>query len=117
MMLEDLNGSKVLIDEIDMELDKRLSQRDRLMLRSMRYLLLEVPVTRGYIKKFDGEIRNLENNNILIQAKSHPKTAAIVTLSFLALNSLVNWQGIRRPILQAAIHLFTGVMIPLDALP
>ena len=112
------NGTALLIDEIDAELSKRnISQRDKLMLKSMRYLLEEVPITRGNIFKLSADVAILEKNNIVLQAKKHPKIAAMLMVGLLAANSMINWAGIRRPIMQGIIHITTGILVPLDALP
>lgn len=112
------NGSKLLADEIDSELSKRnITHRDRLMLRGMKYLLLEVPSTRKNIDELKADTKNLEKNSVLIQAKKHPKAAFITAIGLLVVNSMVNWAGIRKPIIQALILQTTGILLPLDSIP
>lgn len=117
-MDEHKNGTVLLLEEIDTELIKKnITQRDRLMLKSMRYILEEVPITRANISKLNGEVAILEKNNIVLQAKKHPKGAALFMIGLLTVNSMINWAGIRRPILQGIIHVTTGIVVPLDSLP
>lgn len=117
-MDEHANGTALLLEEIDAELTKRgISQRDKLMLKSMRYLLEEVPVTRRNIGKLTIDVGILEKSNIVLQAKKHPKTAAMLMAGLFAVNSMINWAGIRRPILQGIIYVTTGIVVPLESLP
>jgi hypothetical protein len=111
------NGTRLLLDDIDAELNKRISSRDKLLLRSMQYILQEIPETRSKIHTMQGEIATLEKSSLVVQAKKNPKTAFVFAILLFTLNSMVNWQGIRRPILQGVIYSTTGILIPLDALP
>jgi len=112
------NGSKLLVDEIGSELSKKnITQRDRLLLRGMKYLLEEVPRTRGAVGSLEDDAKLLKKNSILIQAKNHPKTAFLSIAGLLVINSMVNWAGIRKPILQAIILQVFGVLLPLDSIP
>jgi len=112
------NGSILLLEEIDKELARKsIPNRERLMLRVMRYLLQDVPNTRAKIEQVEKDVKELERNSILMIAKRSPRNAAMVVLAIFVANSLVNWQGIRRPILQALIHATTGMLVPIDVLP
>lgn len=117
-MEEYQNGSKILAGEIELELDKKgLSQRDRLLLRGILYLLKETPITRTSLVRMDTDIKKLEKHNIVLWVQAHPKTAVFVAAGILIVNSMINWAGLRRPILQGVIHATTGVIIPLENLP
>ena len=115
--MEHRNGTGILLDDIDAELSKRISSRDKLLLRSMRYILEEIPDTRRNIQTMKGDIVELQKNSIVIQAKRNPKTAVFVFLAVFVFNSMVNWAGVRKPILQGIIYSTTGILVPLDALP
>lgn len=106
-----VNGVKLLLDEIDVELEnKRLSRRDRLYLRSNQYILKSLIPIRE-------DVQSLKSHDVIAKAVKNPKGAWIMGISIFLLNSMINWAGLRKPIMQAVIHFTTGIMIPLDALP
>jgi len=106
-----INGVAMLLDEIDDELgNKRLSKRDRLYLRCNRYILESiVPIRR--------DVMALKRHDAFAWMQKSPKLATALIFSALILNSVINWSGIRRPIIQSLIHMAFGVSIPLDQLP
>jgi hypothetical protein len=106
-----LNGAKLLIDEIDRELDKKtISNRDRLMLRSHRYQLEAVAEVRS-------ELIPLKKHDVIGWAQANPKSAWLIGIGGLVVNSMINWASIRKPLVQAAIMHTTGVLVPLDNIP
>lgn len=110
--MEDVaNGAQLLIDEIDQELEnKRLAKRDRLYLRSNRYILQSLIPLRQ-------DVYTLKKHDSIAWAGRNPRTTWFLGIGFLVLNGMINWAGIRKPLLQGVIHVTTGIMIPLDALP
>ena len=110
-MEDTLNGAKLLLEDIETELEnRRLSRKDRLMLRSHKYMLESLSPIRE-------DVSALKRHDVVGWAKKNPRSAALFAVGILAVNSMVNWSGIRKPALQAIIHVTTGIMIPLDALP
>lgn len=104
------NGVKLLLTDIDIELGKRLSSKDKVTLRSIKYLLEALPPMRE-------DLRTLKKHDALGWAGENPKSAWMLSIGFLVLNSAINWSGIRKPLLQGIIHVTTGIMIPIDSLP
>jgi hypothetical protein len=104
------NGVRLLLTDIDAELEKKLSSKDKVILRSTKYLLESLPPIRD-------DLNTLKKHDAIGLASKNPKTAWLLFVGVFAVNSMINWSGIRKPILQAIIHFITGVMIPLDALP
>ena len=111
-MTEDFtNGAKVLIDEINHELkNSKLSKRDRLIFRVLVYDLESLAPLRY-------DVAILKKHDAIAWAGRNPKSTWFLGIGFLVLNSMINWAGIRKPLLQGIIHVTTGIMIPLDALP
>ena len=106
-----VNGVALLLDEIDVELaNKRLSRRDRLYLRSNQYILKSLIPIRE-------DVQVLKSHDVIAYGVKNPKSAWMMGISIFLLNSMINWAGLRKPIMQAVIHFTTGIMIPLDALP
>jgi hypothetical protein len=106
-----INGVQILLDEIEEELsNKRISKRDRLYLRSNQYILKSLIPIRE-------DVHTLKNHDAIAWAAKNPKGAWILGISLFMANSMINWSGLRKPILQGLIHFTTGIMLPLDSLP
>jgi len=114
-MADDMyNGAKLLLQDIDTELEnKRLSRRDRLMLRSQKYLLEQTVLMRQVRLEVDA----LKKHDVIGWAYDHPRGALLSILGLGAVNSMVNWSGIRKPIIQAIAKNLFGVDLPLDVIP
>lgn len=113
-MTDNHNGAKMLIEDIIAERDKKnISNKDRLLLRSMLYLLEEVPITRENIAFARVERLELQNNNILLKIKERPKIAAMLTIVFIFFNSLftvtmIIVAGFREQVLASLVKFITG---------
>lgn len=106
----DSNGARLLLDEIDRQLDtKRLTEINRLNLRVAKYQLENLIDMRR-------DVRQLKDHDVISKIKNNPRFSALLFAVFLVVNSMVNWAGIRKPLLQAIILQTTGVLVPLDSL-
>jgi len=104
------NGARLLLDEIKAQLEKkRLSEITRLQLRVDKYQLENLIEMRQ-------DVRVLKSHDMIQKSAENPKLAAFVFLLVLVINSMVNWAGVRKPLLQAFfLHVF-GILIPLDSI-
>jgi len=110
-MDDSINGAQLLLEEFDEELqNRRLTKKDRLLLRSSQYIL------KGMISMRQ-DISTLKSHDVIGWAKRNPRGAWLFGIGLLTVNSMVNWSGIRKPLLQSVIHFATGIVIPLDVLP
>jgi len=117
-MADDIeNGAKILLEQIDEILkNKRLTEKDRLLWRVHKYLLAEVPVTRRDISGLRKAQEKLEKHSIILWAKAYPKMAGLLIVSGLVANSMINWSGVRKPLIRSAL-LSLGIDVPLDSIP
>jgi len=111
MTNDHMNGAQLLLDEIDAELEnKRMSKRDRLHLRSTQYILKSLVPIRE-------DVHQLKKHDAIAWVRSNPRSAWLLGIGVLSVNSMVNWEIIRRPVLQTIIHVVTGIVVPINSLP
>ena len=111
MNTDTMNGAQLLLDEIDIELEKKkIPTSTRLLLKAQRYNLQSVVLMRE-------DIALLKKHDVVQHMQSNPKLSIVIILLLLVVNGMVNWSGIRKPILQGIIYQLFGVLLPLDAIP
>ena len=111
-MTDDMvNGVQLLLDDINTELqNKRIPRRERLLLTSNKYILESIVPLRK-------DVSRLKGHDVVEWGKTNPKLAIFSALGLLTLNGVINWSGIRKPLIQGIVHAATGVMLPLDSIP
>lgn len=111
-MAEDTqNGARILIEEIDRVLEqKTISSINRLLLRVSRYQLMATIQLRA-------EIAPLKRHDVVGWAIEHPRAAWLISIAILVANSMINWEGVRKPLMQAVILHTMGVLVPFESLP
>lgn len=126
--MADLNKlDSSLIDEISDILEKPKSMTTQAAMRiqlklmsqiwqSQNELIDHIRVQNGRIGKNENAVAELKKKNIITWISENKTKALGVFIGIFALNSVVNWAGIRRPLLQAVGRLF-GVEIPLELIP
>lgn len=109
--MTNLSDLQLYLNELDVELRKKnLPRRDRLILTGLRHNLQKN-------QQIDLEIEILKKHDLVQKAITYPRTTAVMIMSILIINSMVNWTGVRKPLMQATIYQISGVLIPLDSLP
>ena len=84
--------------------------------KSQNEIITHVKVQNGRIGKSEKEIEKLKENNILFWIKSNKKASVLIFISIFVFNSMINWSGIRRPVLHALLkHL--GIDVPVESIP
>lgn len=111
-MSEDtMNGAQMLLDRIDAELlKKKLPADRRLLLEVQQYNL-------RYTVQMRSDIANLKKHDVIQRMQENPKLSFALIFLLLFINGMVNWAGIRKPLLQTIVYQVFGVLLPLDAIP
>lgn len=109
--MDDQNGAKILLGEIEVALEnKKLTVQKRLELRIHKYTLENTIIMRR-------DIRALKKHDVIQWVSDNPKTAGLIVGAMLLLNSIVNWAGIRKPLIHAVFMNLFGLNIPIEAIP
>ena len=111
-MTEDtINGAQMLLERIDAELAKKKLTADRRLLLEIKQYNLR------YTVQMRTDIAVLKKHDILQRMQTNPKLSFAIVILLLLLNGMVNWAGIRRPLLQTIIYQVTGMLLPIDSIP
>ena len=111
MTEDNINGAQMLLERIDAALDnKKLPADRRLLLEVQQYNL-------RYTIQMRADISNLKKHDLLQRMKDNPKLSFAIIVLLLLVNGMVNWAGIRRPLLQSIIYQLFGVLLPIDSIP
>lgn len=86
------------------------------MIKNQNELIEHVKTQNGRVKKNEDKIATLQDNSLLMIIKKNPTKSFLVMLGVFALNSMVNWAGLRRPLLAAFFRLF-GLDVPEELIP
>lgn len=106
-----MNGAQMLLDRIDTELlKKRLPADRRLLLEAQQYNL-------RYTVQMRADISELKKHDLIQRMSENPKLSFAIIFLLLFINGMVNWAGIRKPLLQTFVYQVFGVLLPLDAIP
>lgn len=123
--LNKLNSS--LFDEISdlLEQPKSMSTKTAMTVQmkllaavwqSQNELIDHVREQNGRVKKNEKDIGDLKQNNIMMWVKANRGKAFFVFVGIFAVNSIINWQGIRKPLIHAALHAL-GLDVPIELIP
>lgn len=111
-MTEDtINGAQMLLERIDAELSKKKLTADRRLLLEIQQYNLR------YTVQMRTDIANLKKHDIIQRMQENPKLSFAIIIMLLLVNGMVNWAGIRKPIIQTIIYQVSGVLLPIDAIP
>jgi hypothetical protein len=83
---------------------------------SQNAIIDRLEIQNGRIEKGEGAIALLEKRNIVSWVLNNKGLAFLTVMVVFAANSMINWQGIRRPLIQALLRTF-GIDFDLEAIP
>lgn len=127
--------SKVTLNEINSSLIRKvgdilddtnsISTRDGMklqlemtfeLIKSHNEVIQQLRIQNGRVGRAETDIAELKQKNIILWITARPKTSLLIFAGVFILNSMINWAGVRRPLLYALLkHL--GIDIPLDSIP
>ena len=77
-MTEDtINGVALLLKDIEGEFSKKLSSNDKVILRSLEYILKSIPPIRDDVKSLQNESNNLKTVSVGYRMWQNPKASFI----------------------------------------
>ena len=107
---DEINGAKMLLERVDAALsNKRLAADRRLILEIQQYQL-------KYLVQMRADISRLKRHDVIQWMQENKKLSIVIAILLLIVNSMVNWSGIRKPLLQTLLYQF-GIIVPIDAIP
>ena len=86
------------------------------MYKSQNEMIEHVQKQNGRIGKSEADIEKLKENNILMWMRGNKKSSIFIIIAVLVLNSMINWAGLRRPILHALFN-HLGIDVPIESIP
>jgi hypothetical protein len=86
------------------------------MYKSQNEMIEHVQKQNGRIGKGEAEIEKLKENNILMWMRGNKKSSIFIIIAVLVINSMINWAGLRRPILHALFNNL-GIDVPIESIP
>ena len=86
------------------------------MYKSQNEMIEHVQKQNGRIGKGEAEIEKLKENNILMWMRGNKKSSIFIVIAVLVINSMINWAGLRRPILHALFNNL-GIDVPIESIP
>lgn len=127
--------SKVTLNEINASLIRKvgdilddtnsISTRDGMklqlemtfeLIKSHNEVIQQLRIQNGRVGRAEDDIADLKKRNIVLWITARPKTSLLIFAGVFIINSMINWAGVRRPLLYALLkHL--GIDIPLDSIP
>lgn len=106
MANDNLNGARLIIEEMEAELNnKRISRQDRMFMKSTIYQLRLLSTLRS-------DVETLKSHDVFSWVMTYPKMATIAVLAVVILGGLIDWGIIRKPLLQGLLKLLSGIDIP-----
>lgn len=84
--------------------------------KSQNEIIEHVAKQNGRIGKNEEQIDKLKMNNILMWMQANKRNSVLIFVGIFVVNSMINWAGIRRPIL-SAIFKHMGLDVPIESIP
>ena len=84
--------------------------------KSQNEIIEHVRTQNGRVATAEVEIKELKRTSVSRWIKENPKTTFLIFSGIFVVNSMINWQGIRRPILKTILG-YVGIDVPLESLP
>lgn len=105
--VDTLNGAKIIIQEMEAELDnKKLSRRDGMYIRANIYQLT-------VLSSLMGEIEEIKKHDLIGWAMKHPKLSIFISIGTFILIQTIDWISMTRPLLSAVLKHYADIDLPI----
>lgn len=78
--------------------------------------LAEVEQMRAQMLALRAQVDTLDRTSIVLWARRNPRAAWFAGVGVFALNSMINWSGVRKPVIHSILKA-VGIDIPLAEIP